>query len=314
MGMNKIPMPSAGEVFTATNKGTQKVKSAITAKFSSIVSIAVTGVVYLMFFTKGKIASAAEIKELSLIVVALLFANNVVFNNMIESGQKTARKSIELITCIKDYENIFNKAKNTTAGVERLSEYCEEYNKTSLENDRKELLNSEGVEYAAYRANYISRTKRDLKKLKTESGKTKLLTKAQIKAICKANKLKSISLKPNQILRAGHAASRRRALGIAPEQKIKFVRIRKLFTSAVVSGLSAAIVLDMLTDFSFAKFVEATVKIAPILTSAYMGFKTGYNNIYLDTVAYIDEQTTYLTNYIKWLETAPPKQSAINML
>ena len=107
--MDKIPKPTIGEVFSATNNGTQKVKSAITAQFSSIVSIAVTVVVYLMFFTKGKIATVAEIKELSLIVVALLFANNVVFNNMIESGQKMARKSIELITCIKEYENIFNK-------------------------------------------------------------------------------------------------------------------------------------------------------------------------------------------------------------
>lgn len=281
-----------------------KSKSYITAQFSNLVSIALIVIAYLMFFTDGKIATPAQLRDLSLLVVALLFVNNAVYNNMIESGQKAAQGTKLYKDAVDGYNAEMVTAKATNSGLERLPEFCDNYNKKALESDRKELLYAAGIKYETYKNNYISKSKRQLKRLKI--GDNKALTKSQIKAIKAADRLKSPKLKSEQILRTGQAALSRGALGRAPEQKIKLYRARKVLTSTLVSVLSATIVLDMITDFSFAKFVEATVKVAPILLSAYMGYKTGYNNIYIDSTSYINAQATLINNYIKWLATAPP--------
>ena len=183
-----------------------------------------------------------------------------------------------------------------------MAEYCQKYNTTTLECDRKQLLSSASIKYETYLADYISKTKKQLKAIK--NGEIKLLTKSQIKIIKIADKMESPNITPAYILRQSEGLwSKKRR--VAPQNKLMLLKVKKLFSSVFVSVASGAIVLDMITDFSFAKFVEATVKVAPILLSAYTGYKAGYNNIYVDTVSYINDQSTHLNNYIKWVNTNP---------
>ena len=88
---------SFGELIETGVKLKQKSKSFITAQFSNLATIALIVIAYLMFFTDGKLTPVALLKEISLLVIALLFFNNAAFNNMIESGQKAAQ-------CTKDYK------------------------------------------------------------------------------------------------------------------------------------------------------------------------------------------------------------------
>lgn len=288
---------SLGEVIDQTNIKKKKIVRGVLNNTGIIVGIFIIFVVIVVFTTDIKLTSVFDWTGLGLSFFVLLFCAFSMYVNCSSSGIKAGRSSDTYIKSKTAYDEL-KKAILDRKMQGRLPEFCRFYIEEELRNTRNSLLTEVGIDFAQYQKHYIGKDKFALEKCD-------FLSKSQKEAILSANHIKPIKLTPEMILKRGRGTTQRKPLGMLPEKKrgvdygIKFVK------TLCTSVLLAVIGLDVIISPSWAMFAACVLKLLPVVLNGFMGYKSGYENIVVDTVNYMNDQVDLMRQLIHYVEENP---------
>lgn len=216
----------------------------------------------------------------------LLFCSYAAYICCSDSGAKAgANSKIYLETQKKFYElqqGIILKKINCILG-----DFCKDYIATELKNAKTYYLVSAAIDYETYAEKYASLDDADICAV---SG----LSTAQKKAIMSANAVKPIKLYPEQIIRMGGENLRRSPLSISPKQRLRVSQLIKLITSLFVMVGMSLIAFNDISGSTWTVFVSVCVKFSSVLYNCFSGYKSGYENIVIHSVQYMQEQISLM--------------------
>ena len=195
----------------------------------------------------------------------------------------------------EDYESI-RKDLRKNGKLESLGEFCHEYVKNELVSAKKELLLSSGISYSEFCEKYSGKDKITLP--------SELSRKAK-RSIIAANRIKPVHLSPDMLLSVGHNSGERRILHKAPEKKRFISTLHALVPTTVTSFFAVSIVCSVIKEPSSAVFIECLIKLFTLIWNGSKGFLMGYNNIAIDTTAYLSDCTDILTRFSGYTEAKP---------
>lgn len=253
--------------------------------------------VIVIMTTDVHIASFTELTSLGLDFFLLLFCSYAMYVCCADSGTK-AGLSTQLYN---DTVAKFDTMKQTILASQmqtRMHEFCEHHIEDELKNAKLPILAVVGLSFEEYQAKYMHL---DNESIDAMDG----LTKSQKKAIKKANRIKPVKLTPEMILRKGRSAHRRSPLEINPVEKkniqfgVKFVKL------CVISVCLSMIALEVIIEPSWVIFASICLKLISIIFNGFEGYKTGCDNIVIDTVNYMNAQIDLMQQAILYVEANP---------
>ncbi len=257
-------------------------------------------VVIVVFTTEIKITSVEFWAQLGLTFFILLFCSYSMYVNCSDSGLKAGRVSDTYQDCKNEYEGL--KAQIIERKYQsRLTEFCRYYIDRELKETRTNILSEVGISYEKYIEKYVGK---DKKLLQADEN----LSKAQIKAIIKANQTKPVNLTPEMIFKRGRGNGHRSPLGIKPETKRSVHYVAKFIRTTITSLLTGVIVLDVIKYPTWATFAACCLKLLPVILNGFMGYRMGYENITVDTVNYMQDQKDLMQQLIEYASTTPEPQ------
>lgn len=177
----------------------------------------------------------------------------------------------------------------------RLGEFCRHYVKEELKSSRTSTLAVVGISYEAYLEKYVGK---DDGTIKGDES----LSKAQMSAIIATNAIEPIVLTPDMIMKRGRGSGRRAPLGIKPETKKLLAFTFKFIYSVFITLGMSMVVLDDIAEITLAVLATCCLKLLVVVMNGFQGYKFGFENIVIDTVAYIDDQTDLMKQAIHYIE------------
>ena len=285
---------SLGEVIEQTTAKKKKLVRGVLNNTGIFVGVFIVFVVIVVFTTDIKLTSVFDWTALGLSFFVLLFCAFSMYVNCSDSGVKAGRTSDTYIKSKAVYDEL--KKEIIDRKIQgRLPEFCRFYIEEELRNTRNSLLTEVGIDFAKYQECYVGKDKTALENITS-------LSKSQIEAILSANNIKPIKLTPEMILKRGRGTSQRKPLGMQPEKKrgvdygIKFIK------TCLTSVLLAVIGFEVIVSPSWAMFAACLLKLFPVVLNGFMGYKSGYENIVVDTVNYMNDQADLMRQFIHYAE------------
>lgn len=298
---DKPPKNNTEQAFEKFSNASNKVKRSIVNYTSSIVGIFIVFVVIVVFTTNIKLTETMKIAELGLAFFILLFCSYSMYINYASGGIKAGRESSIYTSTTKTYnekKEYIDKNKYQS----RTPEFCRYFTKEELQNTRSSILFEVGIDFDVYMKSYIGKDKEALQKNND-------LSKSQIDGILRANSMKPINLSAEMIFKRGRGNRSRHPLGTKPETKRRFNYGTKFVTTGLSALLAINIMLDVITDPSWATFAACCLKVLLVVLNGFMGYKMGYNNIVVDTVDYMNDQIDLMQRLIQYVEANPTPQN-----
>ena len=290
-----------GEVIEWTTATKKKIMRRILNNTGIFVGIFIIFVVIVVSTTDIKLLSLFDWTALGLSFFVLLFCAFSMYVNCFDSGMKGGKASETYIKEKEAYEQVRKEVVEKKMHG-RLLEFCRHYIEEELRNTRSAALTESGIDFEDYQSKYVGKDKASLEALNT-------LSITQITAIMNANAIKPIVLTPEMILKCGRGTLARRPLGMQPEKKRGFEYAVKFVKTCVTSVLLAVITLEATVQPSWAMFGICLLKLLPVVLNGFMGYKDGYENIVVDTVNYMQDQTSLMNQLIRYCEDYPTPKS-----
>lgn len=266
-----------------------------------IVGVFIMFAVVVVVTTDFRVASWEDLKEIVVDFALLLLCSYSMYVNCSDSGMRLGLKNkdyLEGISAFNAKKEIIIKSKNQR----RLHEFCRFFIERELENTKMNILAVVGYDYDTYMKEYAIRTKKEI-------DKDEILTKAQRKAINRANAVAPIVLTPEMIMKRGRHTGKRGPLGMAPETKKYIAFGMKLVTTTITTALVAAIIIEFVVEPTWLMFAECMLRLLIVILNGFSGYKLGYENIVFDTVNYMGDQTDLMEQAIQFFEDNPePEQ------
>lgn len=295
--------PAAVRAIEKSNGVKRRVARGILNNTGIIVGFFLLFVVVVVFTTDINISSFEVIAELGLTFFILLFCSYSMYVNFADSGLQTGRQSEAYAKTLSAYDVLKKKVVEEQM-QSRLCEFCLYYIETELKSTRSNILTEVGISYDKYSECYMGK---DKKALQSDNK----LSKTQIEAVLKANKTKPIRLTPEMIMKRGRGSSGRAPLGQKPETKRKVRYGVKFITTVITSVLTGIIAFDVIVNPNWATFAACMLKILPIVLNGFMGYKMGYENITIDTVNYMNDQSDLLEQLVHYVHSTPEPKVVI---
>ncbi len=261
------------------------------------VGIILVFILILVFTTNVNFQSTAEIVKLSLVIFVFMFCSYSMYVNCADSGTR-AGKSTTLYTTAQNKYDAIKKRIISGKNQMRLSEFCRWYIDDELKNARKDILDGVGIDYDEYLKIWVCADKTTIK----TDGELSERVKA---AIIKANTIKPVKLTPEMILKRERGNKRRAPLGTSPVMRKRTKYGVKLITTISTSLFTCMLALEVISSPSWATFAELCIKLLMVILSGFTGYKMGYENITVDTVDYILDQTDLLNQFEQYLGKYP---------
>lgn len=259
-----------------------------------LVGVFIVFAVIVIVTTDIRLVSLEELSSLGLDFFLLLFCSYSMYITCSDSGMRAGLAGEGIKTANLEYEK--QKRYLMENGLQGgLYAFCRDYVQRELENERMSILVVVGFTYDEYKEKWMNADEETI--LASE------LSEAQKKAIIKVNKIKPITLSPELIMRKGRNDGARSPLGIAPQTKKKLRFGVKFVTTLFVSLGIAGIALEVVKDPSLAIFASVMLKLLTIVINGFSGYKFGLENIVIDTVSYIEDQTDLLKQAIRFIES-----------
>ncbi len=289
-----------GEVIEQTTAKKKKIMRGVLNNTGIFIGIFIIFVVIVVFTTDIKLTSIFDWTALGLSFFILVFCAFSMYVSFSDSGIKAGRESETYLTAKQTYDDLKKEIIDRKMQG-RLPEFCRNYIEEELRSARNTILTDVGLDFSDYQAHYVGK---DMAVLEQD----KRLSKTQIEAIISANKIKPIKLTPEMILKRGRGSAQRRPLGVQPEKKRGVDYGVKFFKTCVTSVLLAVIGLDVVVSPSWAMFAACLLKLFPVVLNGFMGYKSGYENIVVDTVNYMVDQSDLMgSSYTTSRKTQRPK-------
>ena len=256
--------------------------------------------VFLMFAvvvvvtTDIRLSTFEEIASLVLDFFILLFCSYSMYVNCADSGMRagliseTYKSPLERFETLKQYV-IDHKLQGM------LPAFCRHYVKTELENARTAVLAVVGFSYEEYLEKYVML---DRKTIKARED----LSKAQKRALIRANAILPITLTPEMFMKRGRGGGHRAPLGMTPERKKGIAFGVKFGSTFVVSLFMVVIVLEVVVTPTWAMFASVCLKLVTVVVNGFAGYKLGFENIVCDTVNYMNDQRDLMQQAVQYIE------------
>lgn len=292
---NTIPTPETIERTVILEKKKKKMMlKNILNNAGIIVGVLLMFLVVVITTNDVQIKSIKELAPLALDFFIMLFITYSMYVNCSDSGMRaglqteTYRNSIEKFEIAKKHildNNIHGK----------LGSFCCFYISNELKNVRTTILAIVGITFEEYMDKYVG-----LDELTVENMSG--LSKAQKKAIVRANATQSISLTPEMIMKRGRGSGQRDPLGTTPETK-KMINFGVKFVFSLLFSLAlSVIVLKPFFEPTWDVIGNCCLKLVVFIANGFSGYKFGYENIIFDTAGYIDDQTDLMNQAILYAE------------
>lgn len=279
------------------NSQKKKVAKSLLNNAGIFVGVFIVFAVIVIVTTDIRLTSFEEIAALGLDFFLLLFCSYSMYVNCSDSGMRAGLRSNLYTESLGNFEKhkkdiVSNKIQT------RLYEFCRHYIDDELKNARMSVLAIVGFSYEEYQKKWLAK---DEEKVLADTS----LSKAQKEAIIKANKIEPVKLTPEMIMRRGRGNGRRAPLGMRPETK-KYINfgVRFVNTFFIALGLSI-IVLEVVVEPTWILFASVCLKLLAVVMNGFGGYKYGYENIVLDTVNYMDDQSDLMQQAIQYVEEHP---------
>ncbi len=286
-----------GEVIEKTTVTKKKILRGAMNYAGTAVGTFIIFVAIVVSTTDITVMTAFDWAVLGLSFFVFMFCAYAMYINGSGSGIRAGRKSETYLTAKKKYDDLKNEV-ITRKMQGRLPEFCRYYIEEELRNTRNSLLTEVGIDFAVYQERYVGKDKTELEQLT-------ILSKSQVEAIVSANNIKPIKITPEMILKRGRGSLHRNPLGIEPSKKRGIGYMWKFVSTFAVSVLMVGITLNPKPDLTWGTFAECILKLFPIVLNGFTGYKSGYENIVVDTVNYMNDQSDLMRQLIHYVEENP---------
>lgn len=226
-----------------------------------------------------------ELAALGLDFFLLFFISFSAYVFCNDSGSKGGINSKLYQDAIKRHEVVKRKIIDSKQQG-NLDKFCADYVKKEFIAVRTEILAAAGIDLEYYEANYIALSKREVNSLKISDVKKK--------AIIRANSIKPVRLTADMLMQCGRTGGRRAPLGMSPKARKNIDFTIKFIKSAIITVGISGIMLDVIITPSWTIFATCCLKLLSVLLNIFGGYKSGYENIVIDTVNYITDQADLL--------------------
>lgn len=286
-----------GEVIEQTTAKKKKIVRGVMNYFGTAIGTFIVFVAIVVSTTDITVMTAFDWTVLGLSFFVFLFCAYAMYVNGTGNGIRAGRKSETYLKAKSQYDDlketiIMRKMQG------RLPEFCRYYIEEELRNTRNSLLTEVGIDFSVYQEKYVGKDKEALEQLT-------VLSKSQVEAIVAANNVKPIKLTPEMILKRGRGSLHRNPLGIEPSKKRRIGYVWKFASTFAVAVLMVGITLQPKSDLTWGTFAEVILKLFPIVLNGFTGYKNGYENIVVDTVNYMNDQSDLMRQLIRYVEENP---------
>ena len=297
---NESPAVEFEKVILLNNQNKKRIAKGFFNNAGIFVSVLLMFVVVAIVMTDVKLASFEELAALGLDFFLLLFASYSAYVSCSDSGM---REGFQTETYINGANAYNERKKNIIASKmqSRLGEFCYNYVSEELRTSRTSVLAIVGISYEKYVDEYIGKDKQ------TICANT-LLSKVQKDAIIKANNIEPVKLTPEMIMKRGRGSGHRAPLGMSPEVKKGITFGTKFMSTIVVSVALIIIVLDAVQEPTWPLIATCCMKLVSVVINGFCGYKFGYENIVIDTVNYMSDQTDLMAQFEQYVENNPAKE------
>lgn len=253
--------------------------------------------VIVIMTTDISIVSFEDISSFGLDLFLLIFCSYAMYVCCADSGAKAGLATSVYIETVEKF-NAMKKSIIESGKQTRLAEFCHYYIEEELKNTRMSILGVVGLSYEEYREKYMHLSAEFVDAI-TE------LTDTQKSAIKKANNVKPVKLSPEMILRKGRSSSRRSPLEVNPVSKKNVLFGLKFAQITLLSVGMSMIALDVIIEPSWVIFASVCLKLVSVVVNGFGGYKTGYDNIVIDTVNYIIGQIDLMQQASHYIDANP---------
>lgn len=265
------------------------------------VSVCLMFAVIMIVTTDVKVGSLKDFADLGMDFFLLLFCAYASYISCADSGTRAGLQTESYTQALANFNEWKDKIVKGNMQV-RLAEFCRNYIVDDLKNVRMSYLAVVGLSYDEY-LNYTAMDDKEIDALTN-------LSSAQKKAIKKANNTKPITLKPESILRHGKGAYHRSPLDMSPETRKGINYVVKFAQSSLVAFGMSIIALDIVTDPSWVVFATVCFKLVSVIYNCFSGYRTGYSNIVVDSVNYMNAQIDLMQLAVQYIENATSEETS----
>ncbi len=252
--------------------------------------------VVVLVTTDIRLATWQELITLGIDFFLLLFISYSAYVNCADSGMRLALKGELYTKGLASFEKTKQYIIDNRMQA-RLGEFCNHYVTKELKNIRTAVVAVVGMSYDEYEKLYLG--------LDKEAVRQKGLSKAKERAIIKANRIGTIRLTPEMIMRRRKSSNRRSPLGMDPETRKGIVFGEKFVFITALSLALSIIAVDAIKAPSLVLFASLVLKLIAVIVNGFSGYKFGYENIAVDTVDYMADQEDLMHQHILYIEEHP---------
>lgn len=248
-----------------------------------------------------RLISAKELASIGLDFFLLIFCSYAMYICCADTGTKNG---LATTTYIEVRARIDRLKGYIVAGrmQSKLTKFCKHYTDEELVRTRTYNLSTVGIDYDDYVERYMFKDEETIDACPD-------LTKLQKKVIKETNEIKPIRLTAEMLMGGIRDKARRSPLEINPNTVKRAEFVSKFFQISAVSILMSIIAFDVVAEPSWAVFASVCMKLVSIITQGFAGYKTGYDNIVIDTVGYIESQCNVLQQGIQFIEAEEVAES-----
>lgn len=179
-----------------------------------------------------------------------------------------------------------------------IPKYCRAWEDERLKNDITVALAPVGITYEEFMSRYAVLGKRELLEKYPE------LTAYQIKTVLRAKKIKRLHFDERYFYVNAVTSNRSRAPGggISTKQLNRLTVARITLTSVVTSLVSAALLRDIIIDFSAASVIKCVIKLAIIIFFGAIAMIGGYTFTSVKETNEMNAKADEIDIFLKWCE------------
>ena len=264
-------------------------------------AIIVMAVIVIMT-TDLRLISPNEIESIFVDLCLLIFCSYSMYICCADTGTKNGLMS----TSYTEAKNKVDQLKGYIVSSRKqgkLPAFCKKYVEDELIRTKTYKLSTIGIDYDDYVKEYMYRDDEYIDALPH-------LSKMQKSVIKETNAIVPIRLNPEMLMGGIREKLRRSPLEVNPKDSKKLEFAVKFFQISAISLIMSVIAFDVVADPSWAVFASVCMKLVNVITNGFAGYKTGYDNIVIDTTNYIESQCNVLQQAIQFIEVEEVEEAA----
>ena len=292
------------DIFSDEKKPTANVVisgKSLLEKSSYAMAAIILMVVVIVMTTDIKFNFVQNAVETSATFFVLMFLSYGMYINMYSSGIFAGEKTEEYMNMLKTYTDL-RKSLPIENLQARLTKFCQQYVECEWQARCMSVLSTAGITWEKFLV---------LRELDEDMMTAEHVSPYAMAAVIKARKIKPIKLTPEMIYKEIRSSIRRRGMRMHPNTRkmfdIGFQVIKTLFTTYAVG----MIVYDLVSAPTWETVCTVALKVVTVAMTGYTGYKAGFKNITVDTVAYMHDQIDLLEQF-KTSEAMEYEQSKAN--